>query len=126
MGTKELRKIEYQVSKAQQLSAQRLTWFIKTGEVYCWCTRNWQSVTVGGAGFEPPSSSRSQRKSSSAPKGPTYKVGDKVLVPVPGADGFVLCQVSAICVVLPKKTDALDSALGNSPGGCERYLSDMW
>ena len=112
MVTEEAKEREYQASKQSQLSVAPLTWYIKAGEVYCWCTRPWHSVTIGGEGFEVPKSARSQRSSSSQPKGPTYKVGDKVLVPVPGTDGTALCQVSAICVVLPKK-EALVGALAN-------------
>ena len=121
MGTEELRELEFNVSKEQQLSAQRLKWYIKTGEAYCWLTRTWQSVTIGVKGAEPPSSSRAQRSSSSSSKGPTYKVGDKLLVPVPtegdaawGTEGFLLCQISAICVVLPKDSRALDKGLISS------------
>ena len=113
MATEAAKEREYQASKELQLSVAPLTWYIKAGEVYCWCTRPWQSVTIGGEGFEAPKSSRSQRSSSSQPKGPTYKVGDKVLVPVPDTDGTVLCQVAAICVVLPKK-EALTGALVNA------------
>ena len=96
MVTKESREKEYQGSKDFGCSQESLTWYIKGGEVYLWCTKEWQSVTIGGTGFEIGASSRSRR--TSQPQGPTYKVGDKVLVPVPGMDDFVLCQVTAICV----------------------------
>jgi hypothetical protein len=113
MGTEDMKEREYTSSRESNVSQQSLTWFIKGGETYLWCTRNWHSVTIGGAGFDLVPSRRPQRSTASVAKVRTYKVGDKVLVPVPGKEDFVLCQVSAICVVLPKKETAVEDALTN-------------
>ena len=113
MVTKESRDKEYEASKVLEISESSLTWYLKGGEAYFWCTRTWHSVTIGAKGGEVSAPSRSLRNTSSVAKGPTYKVGDKVLVPVPGASDFVMCQVTAICVVLPKKETALEDALLN-------------
>ena len=64
MVTKESREKEYQASKEFKVSQESLTWYLKGGEAYLWCTKEWQSVTIGGTGFEIPSFARSRRTSS--------------------------------------------------------------
>ena len=65
MVTKESRDREYVASKGPMLSEASLTWYIKGGEAYLWCTRTWQSVTIGGKGCELSASGRKQRNNTS-------------------------------------------------------------
>ena len=65
MVTKESRDKEYEASKELEISESSLTWYLKGGEAYFWCTRTWHSVTIGAKGGEVSASSRSRRNTSS-------------------------------------------------------------